>query len=508
MIAEYEKRPKKNSSLAAASTALHQKVQQARVLQEQRQFAQAQAICDEMLKANPKQGEALFLSGLIAASTQQAKRAEILFHKATKADPCNANAHYRRGLSQQELGSQKAALESYERAIAINPQLAEAFVDRGNVLRLLNRFEEAIESYNQSIAIRSGYEAYSNRGVVLTHLRQFDAAVESFNRAIAMRPDAAQAYHNRALTRLLYGDFERGFVDHEWRFKLNGSLDSDAQRWFAQRKWLGGPSLRGKSILLHSEQGFGDTIQFCRYVPIVASLGATVILEVQEPLRRLLTQIEGVSRFVTKHTPLERFDYQCALMSLPLAFKTNIDTIPCFPNYLRSDTGKLEQWQRRLGPRSVPRVGLAWSGSRTHANDRNRSVLLAELIPYLPPGFQYVSLQKDIRGHDKKAIGEKHGFVETSQDCEDFNDTAALCNCMDLVISVDTSVAHLSAALGKPTWILLPFNSDWRWLLDRDDSPWYPTAKLYRQQRIGDWMSVFARIWSDLRREFDGAQNR
>jgi len=252
--------------------------------------------------------------------------------------------------------------------------------------------------------------------------------------------------------------------------------------------------------LLYSEQGLGDAMQFCRFATAVADRGATVILEVQAPLASLLASVNGVSRVIVEKSPLPEFDLRCPLLSLPLALKTTIDTIPAATPYLRSDAAKVAWWRTRLGDRGNPRIGLAWSGNPKQGNDHNRSTRLADWIDHLPPEFEYFCLQKEIRPADEEILAANPWISRLEDELHDFSDTAALCECLDLVISVCTSMAHLSGALGRPTWVLLPFNPDWRWLLDRGDSPWYPTAKLYRQQASGDWKGVFARVAADLRK--------
>jgi hypothetical protein len=258
--------------------------------------------------------------------------------------------------------------------------------------------------------------------------------------------------------------------------------------------------LAGKTILLYGEQGFGDTLQFCRYAKSVADLGARVILEVQKPLMPLLADLDGPSQLIATGSALPPLDYHCPLMSLPLAFNTCLDTIPASVPYLLADPIKVARWRERLGETKAPRIGLVWSGSATNLNDHNRSIRLADWVPYLPARCQFVSLQKDVREADAATLESTPTVLNFADELNDFSDTAALCECMDLVISVCTSVAHLSGALGKDTWVMLGFAADWRWLLDRADSPWYPSMKLYRPRNRGDWQGVFGQVESDLRR--------
>jgi hypothetical protein len=297
---------------------------------------------------------------------------------------------------------------------------------------------------------------------------------------------------------LLLGNFQDGWQGYEWRWK-NGDLPFfNNKRDFPEPLWLGEQSLVGKTILLHAEQGLGDTLQFCRYAPLVSQLGAKVILEVQRPLFKLLQNLAGVNQIVAMGDPLPTFDYQCPLLSLPLAFKTELDSIPLAPQCITSDMGKAARWEAKLGKKAKLRVGLVWSGSTIHKNDRNRSLTLSQLLPYLPPQIDYVCLQKEMRDVDKVLLAQHPEIQYFGDALEDFTDTAALCELVDVVISVDTSVAHLAGMLGKPTWVLLSFSPDWRWLLDRDDSLWYPSVKLYRQTRINDWDGALKRTKADL----------
>jgi hypothetical protein len=269
------------------------------------------------------------------------------------------------------------------------------------------------------------------------------------------------------------------------------------RRDFVQPLWLGEAPLQGKTILLHSEQGLGDTIQFSRYASLVAKSGTQVLLEVQKPLVGILKGLEGVSQAFAQGEPLPAFDYHCPLLSLPLALRTTLKTIPADIPYIKAGQRELEVWSNRLGRKTKPRIGLAWSGSPTHKKDHNRNIEVASLLPHLPNGCEYFALQKDVREHDKAALSQSV-VRYFGEELKDFRDTAALCELVDLVVSVDTSIAHLGGALGKPTWILLPYPPDWRWLLNRSDSPWYPTVKLYRQSSNMKWGSVLESMRHDL----------
>jgi tetratricopeptide (TPR) repeat protein len=470
---------------------------------ERRQWDAALASCERAIAIKRDHAEAHFNRAVALEELENLDAALAGYDEAIAIKSDYAEAHCNRGNVLHEFDRLEEALASYETAILVRPDFAEGYCNRGNVLQELRNWDGALASFDKAIALKADFaEAHSNHGNVLAALHRPDAALASYDRAIASKSDYAEAYFNRALARLSGGDFERGLADYEWRWKHPGSTHFKDPRTWSQPSWLGRESLAGKSILLHSEQGLGDTLQFCRYVKKVAALGARTILDVQPPLRSLLAGLEGVSHLVTAEAPRPEFDHHCPLLSLPLAFNTDLDTIPGAVPYLKSDPLKTAQWEAKLGARTLPRIGIVWSGNPDHKNDRNRSILLADLIRHLPAGFRYVSLQKEVRERDRPALAANPGILDPAAELEDFSDTAALGECLDLVISTDTSVAHLVAALNRPTWILLPFNPDWRWLMDREDSPWYPSVTLYRQESLGDWMSVLERVGADLERTF------
>ena len=361
-------------------------------------------------------------------------------------------------------------------------------------------FDAAILDYREAMRLspESAFP-HSNLGEVLRDTRQLDEAIKNYDRAIELEPNDPVAYWNKSLALLLGGRLAEGFALYERR--LDNSM-GHSKRDFAQPLWLGDAPLYGKTILLHSEQGLGDTIQLCRYAPLVAALGGRVVLEVQMPLVGLLKDLGGVAQIVAAGTTLPAFDLQCPLLSLPLAFKTDQNNIPASQAYLTANIVQTAKWRQKIGERNKPRVGLVWSGNADHKNDHNRSIELATLVENLPQDYTYFSLQKEVRPADMEVLNRASWIRHFGTELDDFTDTAALCKLMDVVVCVDTSVAHLSAALGCPTWILLPYSVDWRWMLERVDSPWYPSAKLYRQERIGSWDDVFLRVRSDLALSF------
>jgi tetratricopeptide (TPR) repeat protein len=466
-------------------------------LKEMKRFEEAVASHDMAIGIKPDYAEAYSNRGNALKELKRLEEAVASYDTAIAIKPDYAEAYSNRGVTLYELKRFEEAVASYDAAIAIKPDYAEAYSNRGNALNRFNRFEEAVVNFDKAIEINPGYaEAYSNRGVALYELKRFEEAVASYDMAIAIKPDYAEAYWNKSLALLVNGDFERGWNLYEWRWQ---SESSDFKRDFVQPLWLGTENISGKTILLHAEQGLGDTIQFCRYAELVKAKGARVLLEVPSELQCLLAGLKGVDDLLVKDKVLPAFDYHCPLLSLPLAFKTDLTNIPSPKPYLDVSLQKRKEWAQRLAKKDKPRVGLVWSGSTGHKNDHNRSLTLQQILPYLPLGIEYVSLQKELRTVDKHFI-ELSGIKHYGDEFKDFTDTAAICDLMDLVISVDTSVAHLAAAIGKTTWVLLPYAPDWRWLLDRDDSPWYQSMKLYRQYEDMEWGPVLERMIQDLRR--------
>jgi tetratricopeptide (TPR) repeat protein len=465
-------------------------------LQDQRRFADALASYDRAIALRPDYADALYRRGNCLQSLDRYEEALASLDRALAARPDYAEAYNSRGLCLKKLGRADDALASYERALAARPDYPEACYNRGNCLKEMRRFAEAIASYDRAIALAPDYpEAFNNRANCRKELLRFDEALQDYAQAISLRPDYADARFNAALCRLLIGDFARGWEEHETRWEAGARRAF--RRNLAQPLWRGEP-IAGKTILLYAEQGYGDAIQFCRYVPLVAATGARVLFEVNASLRDLMTSLAGEAQVVPAGAPLPAFDLQCPLLSLPLAFGTRLETIPAATPYLRASPAAMAKWRERLGTKTGPLIGLAWSGSATHHDDANRSIPLRALLPLLDAGATFVSLQKELGADDAPFPRERGDIRHFSGELKTFSDTAALVAQMDLVISVDTSIAHLAGALAKPAWILLPFMPDWRWLLDRDDSPWYPTLRLFRQDAAREWDGVIARVRADL----------
>jgi hypothetical protein len=367
------------------------------------------------------------------------------------------------------------------------------------VLRSLGRNEEALSWFDRSLELEPDSAAtLTNKGITLADLRRLDEAFDAYHRALAVDPCHAAAEWNLALIEMLSGNFEAGWALREARWRVPEL--AIARFEFRQPKWLGKESIEGKTILIHLDEGLGDTIQFARYVPMVAALGARVILFIPDALCPLLSGLAGVSQCLPlSASSLPAFDMYCPVSSLPLAFETRLATIPAEKSYLPPPAAdRLRAWEGRLGPRNGLRVGLVWSGNPIHKNDHNRSIPLRLLAQILDVDATFVSLQKDPRSDDRATLLERSEIIDLTAHLTDFAETAALISCLDLVVTVDTSTAHLAGALGCPTWILLPYTPDYRWLLDRDDSPWYPTMRLFRQTATREYASVIDRVRTEL----------
>jgi hypothetical protein len=437
------------------------------------------------------------------AAARDFERAVRFYDRAIALDPACAEPYYKRANALRNVGRLEEAVAGYEEAIVRRSDYAHAYCNRGVALQGLGRMDSALISYDRAIALdATDVMAHYNRALLLQDCSRWDEALASYGRAIDLNPQFADAQYNRSMAQLFLGDFESGWRGYEWRWANAHRLGIGEARSLAGHRWLGEDTLVGKHILLYAEGGFGDTLQFCRYGTSCARLGATVILEVPEALRQLLGSLEGVSQVLSAGSPLPPFDYHCPLLSLPLAFKTTIETIPASAAYLRADQTTVAQWRERLGERRRPRVGLVWSGNPNNPIDARRSVRLAEWLAQLPSGFEYFRLQTQVREQDLAVLDSNPQVISFDDSLLDFENAAALCGCMDVIVTVDTSLAHLAGALGHRTWVLLPRTPDFRWMRDREDSPWYPSLKLYRQTIAGDWSNVFDQVAADLCREF------
>lgn len=467
------------------------------VLQELKRTEEALACYERAIAIEPNYAEGYSNRGVALHKLKRFEEAIVSYGVAIDIYPHYTKALTNRGVALHDLKRLSEALADYEQVIAIDPSYVDAYSNLGNLLNELNRLEDALDCYDKAIEIRPDFtDAHINRGITLQELKRIEDALESFDKAISLENENAEAYWNKSLTLLLSGNFKQGWELYEWRLKRESF--SFLKRNLFSTLWNGNENIQGKTLLLHTEQGLGDTIQFCRYVNLVKSLGAKVVLEAPESLLGLLSGLKGVDQLIEIGNDLPLFDYHYPLMSLPLAFKTNLTNIPSYNAYLTSTSQKCEEWNLRLGVKSKPRIGIAWRGSNIHKNDHNRSLTLQQLLPHLNSCYEFVSLQKEVCNEDKELI-VFNGIRHFGELIKDFTDTAAICELMDLVISVDTSVAHLSGAIGKSTWVLLPYAPDWRWLLNREDSPWYRSIRLFRQGKSREWPSVLHNVFNSLR---------
>jgi Tetratricopeptide repeat/Glycosyltransferase family 9 (heptosyltransferase) len=418
--------------------------------------------------------------------------AEQLYGAVLELDPTNFAALNRRAIICSGRGEHVEALRLIQAAMRSNPKSGETASDMGAILERMGRLEEAKASYERALVLRPNQPvAHNGRGLALAAKGRNREAIAAFTRAIEINPGYADARFHRALAYLVVGDFAVGWDEYEWRWAVGKARTVRPD--FPMPDWNGEP-LAGKGIYLYIEQGFGDAIMFARYAPLVAARGATVLFCVRPPLKALLAGMPGV----TVGVPGDRgpkCDYMCPLLSLPRILKTNIESIPADVPYIHAPPDRIEKWQGRIPRDGRLKVGIVWAGGRDFVADRWRTIGFERLAPLLGnPRVCYVSLHAELREDDAALMAAHPEIVQFGSELEDFADTAAVISQLDLVISVDTAVAHLAGAMAKPVWIMLPSAPDWRWLLGRDDSPWYPTARLFRQTKLGEWDGVIARV--------------
>ncbi len=494
------------------------------------QLMQAEAVCRQILQVQPNLPEAEHLLGVIAhqngklgEAIEHVKRAAklapqiALFHAnlgemlrlagrpklaadaarcALEIEPTMPAALSNLGVALYELKDYEGAVRAHRKAIAAKPDFAEAHSNLGNALHALRRFDEAIVAYKCAIAINPNYaDGWANLGTTLHHSGSFEEGISVLRRAIALAPHHANARSGLGILLLMRGDLAEGWDEYEWRLR---STERKGPK-FPEIPWQG-ESLAGGHIYVQAEQGFGDTLQFVRYVSLLAARGAKVTLRVHQQLVTLLREsLPGIVVLGDRGDPAT---YQCdaVLLSLPRLFKTRLETIPAEVPYLRPPAEAVQQWNKRLAKMKGLRIGVVWAGNPDHVNDTRRSIPLSLLAPlFAVRGTSFASLQFGPRAADLKKLKRKTSIEDIAAKFEDFVDTAAAVSALDLVITVDTSVAHVAGALGKPVWVLLPWVTDWRWLLNREDNPWYPTMRLFRQNKGEDWVDVIARVEKEVK---------
>ncbi|MEW6188006.1 MAG: tetratricopeptide repeat protein [Thermodesulfobacteriota bacterium] len=444
--------------------------------------------------------EAVYYKALGNALKDQGKFNEGIdvFSRALSLFPDDPEVFFGMGAVLKDLGRLDEAVDCYQKALKRNPNQAKTYYNLGNVFLQQNRLEEAKAQFDQALRLNPLFaEAYNNLGTTHKEANEIYESLRMFEKALEIKTDFPEARWNLGLTHLVSGNFREGWEGYEWRWEKPDY--KQYKRSFSQPQWKG-EDLFGQTMLLHAEQGFGDALQFVRYVPLVAVSGARVIVECSQELKALLSGLEGAVAIKGRGESLPDFDFHCPLMTLPRILGTNLNSIPRNIPYLKVSPELVQSWKVRVpNEKGKIKVGLVWAGNPDHLNDRNRSCALETLAPlFVLEGVQFLSLQ--IKGGSKEAAENPlhRILIDLTDGIRDFSDTAALIENLDLVISVDTAVAHLAGALGKKVWTILPYSPDWRWLLDREDSPWYPTMRLYRQPKPGDWEAVSRAIQRDL----------
>lgn len=473
------------------------------VLYDTRRFDEALASYDRAVALNPDYAEAHHNRGMALKQLRRFEEALASYDRALALWPDYAHAHCNRGIVLGDLRRFDEALAGFDRALAIEPDHADAHYNRAAALADLRRFELALAGYDRAIKLRPGFaDAHCNRGLALYELARFDEAQAAYDAAIAIDPDCHGALFNQAMLHLLFERFDPGWKGYEWRHVLQ---DAPAKA-FRRPRLASLEQARGRTILVHGEQGLGDTIQFFRYAALLREAGAEVLFAPQPALRALLASRSGEIRLVSADDAALVFDFHIPVMSLPLLFATGADTIPAAIPYIAAEADRVAAWRKQIGDSGF-KVGICWHGNRLrHDFGRSFPVAAFEGLSRLA-GVRLISLHKGDGEHQLQGLPAGM-TVETLGSNFDsgayaFLDTAAVMACLDLVITSDTSIAHVAGALGVPTWVLLPYVPDWRWRLGRDDSPWYPTIRLFRQPGPGDWVGVHEQVLDALRARLD-----
>jgi tetratricopeptide (TPR) repeat protein len=456
----------------------------------------AAACFSRALSLEPRYAEAHFLMGNIFSAQGKLDDAVACYQRALSLMPERPDVYNELGNTLRVQGKLGSAKECCERALALDPNYAAAHYNLGNVFGDQGKLDAAVGCYERALALMPDYaDAHTNLTITLREQGRTTDAMACCQRALTFHPDSAEAHFCEAYLRLLAGDLPAGWRKYEWRWRVKEVRPHS----FTMPLW-DGTDLHGKTIILHSEQGLGDNIQGVRYSRLVKDKGGTVLLSSPPSLTRLFQTVSGVDEIVPEGAALPAYDVHAPLMSLPGLFQTTLDTIPNTVPYLQPGAAVVAAWKDRLAGYRGFKVGICWRGRPTHPDDRRRSVAAAQFTQFLDvPGLVVVSLQKDVTTDEIKTFGDIPGpFFDASPFLEDFGETAAAIANLDLVITVDTSICHLAGAMAARVWTLIPFAPDWRWLLQREDSPWYPTMRLFRQPKIGDWQSVLERVRGEL----------
>jgi tetratricopeptide (TPR) repeat protein len=480
------------------------------ILSQQGQFAEAEAAYRRCLQFQPDHVAALVNLGFVLGELERHDEAKTCYEQALRHRPDLAEAHHNLGNLLRERGQLEQALAHYDEALRLKPEYAKAYINRGVALVGGGRIDEAIANLERGVQLKPDFaDAHTSLGAALSVQQRFDEALAHYDRALELNPQHAEAAWNRSLIWLLRGDYERGWPAYEWRWRCKRTTPLPA---YPQPRWDSSP-LEGRTILLYGEQGLGDTLHFIRYAPLVKARGGRVIVQCQNALLRLLSRTPGIDGLVGWGATPPPFDVWVPLMSLPALFHTTLETIPADVPYVFPDPELVLHWRRELAPVRGFRVGIAWQGSPRHAWDRHRSVALEQFEPLAHvEGVRLISLQKGPGSDQLRTLGGRFPVLDLGEQLDEasgpFLDTAAVLANLDLVVCIDSVLGHLAGAMGVPAWLALTYTPDWRWLLGQADNRWYPTLRLFRQERHGDWAGVFRHIAAELAKEASGRPTR
>ena len=464
------------------------------------EFQKAASLYQQILQLNPQHFDSLRLLGAIAGQLGQFEKAKDLLYQALCINQNHAEVFNNYGNVLKELGFYEKALKSYEQAILLNPKNPDNFYNKGLLLYKLKQNKESVKAYEDVLKLQAHhYLTMHNLGILYKDLGEYELALKWLNKALAIQPNYAESKFAKAIILLTMGNFEAGWPEFEYRWQLPQLLQTEeGKRTFSQELWLGNESIAGRTLLIYAEQGLGDTIQFFQFVLGLHKEGIKLIIEVQDSLKNLFKNSAPFLDIYSKGELLPDFDLRCPMMSLPLLFQNLSLPIPSFEHYLTPSQNKLSFWQNSIKTSPTAKIGIVWSGSKTHIQNQHRNVSLKYFSPLLTKNIQFFSLQKEYLSEDIEYMKLQSNIKDMSLYFNDFEDTAGLIAQLDLVISVDTSIAHLSGAMGVPTWLLVSKIHDWRWGNKGEINHYYPSVKLYRQTILDDWGEVFSKISEDL----------
>jgi tetratricopeptide (TPR) repeat protein len=474
----------------------------ANALMHEENYPEAEVAFRRCLQLRPDQVEAMVNLGYVLGEQEKADEARVVYERALQVQPQLPEAHHNLANVLRDQGQVAAALTHYDQSLRQRPGYAKAYINRGVALAFVGRVDEAVGSIQHGLQLQPDFaEGYSSLGAALSLQEKMDEAIAAYRHALSLKPDMAETHWNLGLALLLTGNFVEGWPEFEWIWKCKNSTRHVPN--YDRPRWDGKP-LDGETILLHAEQGLGDAIHLVRYARLVQQRGGRTVVQCQRQLLPLLANCSGIDQLIGQRDPLPPYDCHASLQSVPGIVGTDLATIPGDVPYLAADPALVEHWRLQLAPVRGLRIGINWQGNPKHPWDRHRSIPLAAFEPLARiEGVHLISLQKGHGSEQLPALGGQFPVLSLGPLVDEaggaFMDTAAILHQLDLVITADSAIAHLAGALARPVWVALSFSPDWRWLLGRPDSPWYPTMRLFRQPALGDWESVFAAMAAELR---------